>query len=108
MLMKGSENRRILPGFLSSRASSELLGVACIVCQCRLSHSLPEIGLGFLLARGYVAAMAVTSEIATRCASSILPDRISRKEEIGSSASNCWQSSGFLCSFFFFAKTRLG
>jgi hypothetical protein len=54
-------------------------GVACIVCQLPLSHSLPEIGL-VLLATGYVAAMAVTSEIATRCAGSILPDRISRKE----------------------------
>ncbi|HET9100689.1 MAG TPA: hypothetical protein VFN62_09885 [Acidobacteriaceae bacterium] len=54
-------------------------GVACIVCQLPLSHSLSELGL-VLLATGYVAAMAVTSEIATRCAGSILPDRISRKE----------------------------
>ena len=54
-------------------------GVACIVCQLPLSHSLSEIGLG-LLATGYVAAMVVTSEIATRCAGSILPDRIPRKE----------------------------
>ncbi len=54
-------------------------GVACIVCQLPLSRSLPEIGL-VLLATGYVAAMAVTSEIATRCAGSILPDKISRKE----------------------------
>jgi hypothetical protein len=54
-------------------------GAACIVCQLPLSHSLPEIGL-VLLATGYVAAMAITSEIATRCAGSILPDRISRVE----------------------------
>ena len=53
-------------------------GVACIVCQLPLTHSLPEIGL-VLLATGYVAAMAVTSEIVTRCAGSILPDRIPRK-----------------------------
>ena len=54
-------------------------GVTCILCQLPSPHSLPDIEL-VLLATAHVTAMAVTSAIATRCAGSILPDSISRKE----------------------------
>lgn len=52
---------------------------AAILCRLPSRHSLSGVVL-FLLAAGYVVAIAVASAIATRCAGSILPDSISRCE----------------------------